>query len=94
MLLMLEFDWDPEKAASILEKHGVSFEEAATVFGDPLAVTYGDPDHSIGEARLLTFGVSESDRLFVVSHVERDDRPRLISDRVATRLERRIYEDG
>lgn len=62
---MLRFDWDEAKAASNLVKHGVSFEEAATVFGDPLALTLDDPDHSADEPRLLAFGVSSRRRLVV-----------------------------
>ena len=75
----MEFEWDPDKAARNLAKHGVSFPEAATVFGDPLAMTYGDPDHSREEDRFLTFGHSSAGRLLVVSHTDRDDRTRIIS---------------
>jgi uncharacterized DUF497 family protein len=89
---IMEFLWDPNKAAKNLEKHGVSFEEAATVFGDPLAVTYFDPDHSDDEDRFLTFGYSRDGVLLVVSHTDREDATRIISARRATRRERKIYE--
>ena len=90
----MDFEWEPKKAAENARKHRVYFEEAVTVFGDPLAVTFNDPDHSIGEKRLLTFGLSEQDRLLVVVHTERKPRVRIISARRATRAERRIYEEG
>ncbi|OOO01143.1 MAG: hypothetical protein USCGTAYLOR_02664 [Chromatiales bacterium USCg_Taylor] len=67
----MELEWDCEKAATNLRKHRVSFEEASSVFGDPLAVTFHDPDHSVGEVRWLTFGVSRSGVLLVVSHTQR-----------------------
>ncbi len=90
----MRFEWDPEKATANLRKHGVSFEEAATVFGDPLAQTYEDPDASSGEARELTFGVSSGGRVVVVAHCEREDRLRIISAREMTRREKRDYEEG
>lgn len=90
----VELEWDPKKAATNLKNHGVSFEEAASVFGDALAIAFDDPDHSIGEQRWLTFGFSSAERLLVVSHTERGDKTRVISARVATRHERKIYEDG
>jgi uncharacterized protein len=90
----MEFEWDPEKALSNLSKHGVSFQEAATVFGDPLAVTYFDPDHSKDEDRFLTFGLSNLGQLLVVSHTDRGDQTRIISARAATKKERRQYEEG
>lgn len=91
---MLKFDWDEAKAASNVTKHGVSFEEAASVFGDLLALTFPDPDHSVGEKRLLTFGVSYEDRLLMVVHSERGRTIRIIGARKATRHERGIYEQG
>ncbi len=91
---MLKFEWDDAKAQANLVKHGVSFEEAASVFGDPLALTFPDPDHSIGEKRGLTFGVSQTERLLVVVHTERGRSIRIISARKATRYERGIYEQG
>jgi hypothetical protein len=89
----MEFEWDPQKAATNERKHGVTFHEAATVFGDPLAITFTDPDHSAGEERYLTFGLSRFDRLVVVSHADRGDRIRIISARLMTRRERSIYEE-
>ena len=77
-----------------LSKHGVSFDEAATVFGDPLATTSADPDHSFDEERFLTFGVSRRGRLLAIAHVDRDDTIRIISARIATPAERTIYEEG
>ena len=90
----MEFEWDPEKAQRNLAKHSVAFSEAATVFGDPLAITFYDPGHSDDEDRYLTFGYSTDGRLLVVSHTDRGDRNRIISARVATRREKKIYEDG
>jgi uncharacterized protein len=89
----MEFEWDPDKADRNLGKHGVSFHEAATVFDDPLAMTYFDPDHSEEEERFLTFGHSGNGRLLVVSHTDREDRTRIISARQATRKERQAYEN-
>ena len=90
----MEFEWDQKKAAVNERKHRVSFHEAATVFGDPLALTFDDPDHSEGEYRLLTFGISRFNRLLVVSHTERKKRVRIISAREVKPYERKIYEDG
>jgi uncharacterized DUF497 family protein len=90
----MQFEWDPEKAATNLRKHGVSFDEAATVFEDDLSLTGDDPDHSVGEVRLITFGVSSAGRLLVVAHTERGNRIRIISARPATRPERKLYEEG
>ena len=88
----MKFEWDHKKAIENLAKHRVSFDEAVTVFNDALAISYPDPDHSVGEWRFVTFGHSAGARLLVVSHAERDDTLRIISARVATRRERRIYE--
>lgn len=88
----MQFEWDPTKAAGNLSKHGVSFDEASSVFGDPLAITIGDPDHSIDENRFLTTGLSGERRLLVVSHVYRDGRIRIITAREAARQERKEYE--
>jgi uncharacterized DUF497 family protein len=90
----LKFEWDPAKASETLAKHGVSFEEAATVFRDALSQTGQDPDHSVGEERFITFGLSTSGRLLVVAHTERGDTIRIISARLATPSERTIYEEG
>jgi hypothetical protein len=90
----MEFEWDPSKSNANLKKHGISFHEAATIFGDPLSITFNDPDHSVGEHRLLTFGHSISNQLLAVVHTERHGKTRIISARRATRQERKIYEDG
>jgi len=90
----VKFEWDREKAAANLRKHGVSFEEATTVFGDPLARTYEDPDASGAEARELTFGATRLGRAVVVAHCARGDRVRVISAREMTRREKRDYEEG
>ena len=90
----MRFEWDPGKAAENLAKHGVSFEEAATVFRDALSATGADPDHSLGEERFVTFGVSTGRRLLAVAHTDRDDTIRIISARTVTPSERKIYEEG
>jgi uncharacterized DUF497 family protein len=90
----VRFEWDPDKAAANLAKHGVSFEEASTVFGDPLATTISDPDHSVGEQRFLTTGLSTQQRVVIVWHTDREDVIRIIGAREATPHERRIYESG
>ncbi len=87
------FDWDPDKDESNLRKHGVSFEEATTVFGDPLALLMADPDHSIGEERYILLGISARQRLLVVAFAERSPLTRLISARLTTRTERKKYEE-
>jgi uncharacterized DUF497 family protein len=83
------YEWDPAKAAANLKKHRVSFEEAASVFLDPEALTFWDPDHSDEEEREITIGRSARRRMLFVAHAERDDRIRIISARRATRRERR-----
>lgn len=90
----MHFEWNPAKAKKNLQKHGVSFEEASSVFYDALAVTGADPDHSEGEERMVTFGMSSLGRLLVVAHTERGDAIRIISARIATQHERHIYEEG
>jgi uncharacterized DUF497 family protein len=92
--MSLPIEWDAEKAARNLAKHGVSFDEAATVFADPLSVTIHDPRHSVGEERLVALGLSHRGRLLVVVHTERGDAVRIISARLATRHERSDYEQG
>jgi uncharacterized DUF497 family protein len=89
----MKFEWDPEKARSNLRKHKVSFEEAATALKDPMAATGCDPDHFVGEERFVTFGVSERGRLLVVAHTEENDILRIISARLASKGERKIYEE-
>lgn len=88
----MNFEWDPLKAARNARKHGVSFHEAATVFGDPLALTYQDPDHSAQERRFITVGASNADRLLIVAHADRGESIRIISARKTTRRERTHYE--
>ena len=88
----MQFEWDPAKAARNFAKHGVSFDEASTVFGDLLAGTILDPRHSGEEPRFITVGRSTGQRLIIVAHAEREDRIRIISARRATRRERRNYE--
>lgn len=90
----MQFEWDGKKAESNKRKHGVSFKEVSTVFGDSLAITFDDPDHSLGELRLVTFGVSGVGRYLVVSHTERKGNIRLISARQMTSAEKVIYEQG
>jgi uncharacterized protein len=90
----VRFEWNAEKAAGNLRKHGVSFDEAASVFFDPLSATGSDPDHSGEERRFVTFGMSASGRLLLVAHTEQDDAIRIITARQATRAEREIYEEG
>ena len=89
-----EFEWDPEKAEANLRKHGVTFAELATVFFDPLSITIRDPLHSQDENRFVITGVSESQRHLVVVHVDRGDRIRIVSARLATTTERKRYESG
>lgn len=86
------FEWDPKKAETNLGKHGVSFTEASTAFGDPLSLNMADPDHSEHEHRFIVLGLSDRYRLLVVSYTERPPRTRIISARLATRHERRLYE--
>ena len=90
----MNFEWDEAKAAANLDSHGVSFEEAISVFGDPLYVDFLDPDHSDAEQRYLIVGTSEARRLLIVSYTERDDALRIISARELTAAERRAYEEG
>lgn len=88
----LRFEWDPEKAAVNLDKHGVTFEEAATVFGDSLSLTVHDPDHSFVEDRFVIIGQSCRGRTLVVVHTDRRYTVRIISARRATHRERKAYE--
>ena len=88
----MDFAWDPEKAASNLDKHGLSFEEASTAFADPLSRTMRDPLHSDDEDRFVLTGVTRADRLAVVVHTDRDGTVHLITARIATPAERRRYE--
>ena len=88
------FEWDPDKARQNLIKHDVSFEEAGTAFKDKLSITIPDPLHSDDEDRFILLGYSESNRLLVVVHTDRNDRIRIISARQATKKERITYEEG
>ena len=88
----MKFEWDETKDRANRRKHGVSFEEATTVFADPFAGTIADPDHSVGETRYVTIGISTSNRLIVVSHTEEGETTRIISAREANAHERKTYE--
>jgi uncharacterized protein len=88
------FEWDEAKNLANLRKHGVSFDEAATIFGDTLSVTIDDPGHSYREFRFVTLGYSANQRLLTVVHTDRGHRIRIISARPATRTERKAYEEG
>ena len=90
----MRFEWNANKAATNLRKHGVSFDEAASVFFDSLSATGDDPDHSLDEKRFVTFGMSSSGHLLAVAHALHDDVIRIISARHATRAERKLYEEG
>ncbi len=89
----MEFEWDPKKAARNFRKHRVSFNEAATVFGDSLGTTVPDPDHSLAEDRYITVGMSSRGRFVIVAHTERGERIRIISARELSRAERKAYEE-
>jgi hypothetical protein len=93
MALGFVYEFDPQKAAANLDKHGVSFEEAITVFDDPLASTLPDDQHSEDEARFITLGMSSNSRVLFVVYTERGSRIRLIGARLATARERREYEE-
>lgn len=88
------YEWDEEKAKGNLRTHRVSFDEAASVFLDPLALTFPDPDHSGAEFREITIGYSARNRVVFLSHTRREDRTRLISARKATARERKQYEES
>lgn len=90
----MEFEWDERKARANAKKHGISLHDAATVFGDPFAITFPDPDHSEKEERSVTFGLSQLQRLLVVAHTIRGAKTRIISARVMTRREKVIYAEG
>ena len=88
------FEWDPKKALRNLKTHGVSFDEASTVFRDPISITIPDPLHSEDKDRFVLLGYSHRNRLLVVAHTDRGDRTRIISGRPATRKERLLYEEN
>ena len=89
----MEFEWDRRKAKYNLRKHGVSFEEATTVFGDPLSNSFPDPDHSLDEQRFIIIGASDQGRIIVVAHTDDGEFVRLINAREATTSERKSYEE-
>jgi uncharacterized protein len=89
----VNFEWDPGKGRQNRRKHRVSFQEAATVFGDPLAVTFHDPDHSVSEQRFITVGMSSAGRVLIVAHTDRNEGIRIISARKVTQREREHYEE-
>jgi uncharacterized DUF497 family protein len=90
----MKYEWDPEKDRRNQSKHGIGFEEAATVFGDDFALSWNDRQHSEDEDRTLTLGYTETHRLVIVAHTKREDRTRIITAREATAVERRLYESG
>jgi uncharacterized DUF497 family protein len=90
---MVNFEWDPGKARQNRRKHRVSFQEAASVFGDPLAISYPDPDHSMSEERFITVGMSGASRVLIVAHADRHENIRIISARKTTQRERKHYEE-
>ena len=95
----LVFEWDAKKAKANLKKHKVSFEEAKTIFNDPLLITFPDEEHSEAEERFISIGMSASDRVLLAVHTEREETEdlliiRIISCRKATPSERRVYEEG
>ena len=88
----MNFNWDAKKAVSNIKKHGVSFEEASTVFLDVLSITGADPDHSDSEERWITFDNSALNKFLVVSHTDSGETVRIISTRLGTKFERNLYE--
>jgi len=90
----VEFEWDPAKAAANVAKHGVTFSEASTIFGDPFEVTIPDPAHSEAEVRFVSLGLSVESRVLVVAYTERAGRIRIIHARLAAAKERKAYESG
>jgi hypothetical protein len=91
--MRLLFEWDPAKARANLSKHRVSFNEAGTVFADPLSLTFRDPDHSTDEERYIIIGESLAGRTLVVAYTDGGDRIRIVAARQATRSERKAYEE-
>lgn len=94
MAVKLQFEWDPNKAAKNIEKHQVSFDEAATVFDDPMFITVIDEEHSVDEERYITVGLSKRGRLLMVAHTDREGRIRIISARKATKKEEQFYAEA
>ena len=91
MTAISDFEWDMDKANRNLEKHDVSFEEAATVFDDPMYITFIDDEHSVDEERYITIGLSNHGRLLMLAHADRQDRIRIINARRATKKEEQFY---
>ena len=91
--MALRFEWHGRKARMNVAKHGVSFDEARTVFGDPLSITVADLGHTEDEYRFVIVGLTDQRRLVVVSHVERGDTIRIVSARTANRREKKAYEE-
>ena len=94
MAVKIQFEWDPNKAARNIEKHQVSFDEAATVFDDMMFITVVDEEHSVDEERYITIGLSKHGRLLLVAHTDREGRIRIISARKATKKERQFYAEA
>lgn len=90
----MKFEWDPAKDDKNVHKHGVAFDEASTVFGDILSMTGRDVEHSVGEERYVTFGLSSRGRVLAVYHTDRSGVIRIYSARTTVRKEKRIYEEG
>ncbi|MCX7097633.1 MAG: BrnT family toxin [Methylococcales bacterium] len=90
----MEFEWNLQKAEINFKKHAITFEEAITVFGDYLSLTYPDVQHSIQETRYIIIGVSDKNRILIISHTQRGETIRIISARQATKQERDFYESG
>jgi uncharacterized DUF497 family protein len=90
---MLKFEWNEEKAKFNKKKHGILFQEAATIFSDPRSLTFPDPEHSVGEERYITIGMSHYRNLLIVSHLDFNETIRIISARLATKQERKYYEE-
>jgi len=90
----MDFEWNVQKAKINVKKHDVSFEEVSSVFGDTLSITFPDPDHSIQEERYLIIGISNENRILVISHTYHSDTIRITSARQATKREQKFYEYG
>lgn len=90
----MDFDWNPQKAEINSKKHGVEFEEAASVFGDYFSITYPDLEHSFDEPRYIMIGLSNKSRVLIISHTQRGETIRIISARMATKRERGFYESN
>jgi uncharacterized DUF497 family protein len=94
VMMDLRFEWDPGKAARNAKKHGVSFDEAATIFHDPMFITVIDQEHSSDEERYITIGLSSDGRLLIIAHTDREGQVRIISARKATKKEEQFYAEA